>query len=163
MKYPNIIFFRFMKYSYIDNFLEQNKELYNCTFNITDNTDELNKLFNPNYHLLITFGEVDREYFNVILPNIVERFKNRWIHKNEKNVKDIQNFNKTINYCYINNIINKREIQRPKFSIFTTCYNTWEKFDRVYNSILNQKLKDWEWVLIDDTPHEKNHFERFTR
>ena len=103
-----------------------------------------------------------REYHDIILPNIVSRFCGRWIHKNKAGITNIKQFNETINFCYIHNVINKRELQRPEFSIFTTCYNTWNKFDRVYNSLLNQKLKDWEWVIIDDTPlckdNEKNHF-----
>lgn len=161
MKYPNIIFFRFNKYSDIDSCL-LNKS-YNCTFNITDNVEDLNRLFNPNYHLLITFGDTEKEYHNIILPNIVNRFANRWIHKSREHILNIEEFNSTINYCYINNVIMERKIQRPEFSVFTTCYNTWDKFDRVYNSLKNQNLKDWEWVIIDDTPlpenDKKNHFD----
>ena len=161
MKYPNIIFFRFNKYSDIDSYL-LNKS-YNCTFNITDNVEDLNRLFNPNYHLLITFGDTEKEYHNIILPNIVNRFANRWIHKSREHILNIEEFNSTINYCYINNVIMERKIQRPEFSVFTTCYNTWDKFDRVYNSLKNQNLKDWEWVIIDDTPlpenDKKNHFD----
>ena len=161
MKYPNIIFFRFDKYSYIDKFLDNDK--YQCTFNITSNIEDLNKLFNPNYHLLITFGDTENEYHYIILPNVVDRFADRWIHKDRESVLNIDEFNSTINYCFINNVINERKLQRPKFSIFTTCYNTWNKFDRVYNSIKNQKLKDWEWIIIDDThlcnEKENNHFE----
>ena len=160
MKYPNIIFFRFKKYSDIDHFLNNNK--YNCNFNITDNPDDLNKVFDPNYHLLITYGDTEKEYHSTILPNIVNRFANRWIHKDRQCLLNIEQFNSTINYCYIHNVITERKNQRPEFSIFTTCYNTWNKFDRVYNSLKNQKLKDWEWVIIDDTPlsrdNEKNHF-----
>jgi len=160
MKYPNIIFFRFNKYNDIDNYLLNNE--YECNFNITDNYKELNKLFDSNYHLLITYGDTEQEYHNTILPNIVSRFSNRWIHKCKKDILNIKQFNDTVNYCYINNVIKVREIHRPEFSIFTTCYNTWDKFDRVYNSLINQKLKDWEWVIIDDTPiptySEKNHF-----
>ena len=69
MKYPNIIFFRFNKYSQIDNFL--NNENYKCNFNITTNIEDLNKLFNPNYHLLITCGDSEKEYHPYILPNLL--------------------------------------------------------------------------------------------
>ena len=79
MKYPNIIFFRFKKYSDIDSYLIN--KTYNCTFNITDNPKDLNKLFDSNYHLLITYGDTEKEYHTTILPNIVPRFKNRWIHR----------------------------------------------------------------------------------
>ena len=138
-----------------------NNSQYECNFNITDNILDLNKLFNPNYHLLITYGDDPIEYHNIILPNLIHRLSDRWIHKTSAGVENIDEFNNTINYCYINNVIRQRKSQRPIFSIFTTCYNTWEKFDRVYNSILSQKLSDWEWVIIDDTPIDKdnNHFE----
>ena len=58
MKYPNIIFFRLKKYHDIDVLLLNNN--YNCNFNITDNIKDLNKLFDPNYHLLITYGDNER-------------------------------------------------------------------------------------------------------
>lgn len=161
MKYPNIIFFRFKNYSEIDSYLLNDK--YECTFNITDNINDLNKLFDPNYHLLITYGNDEKEYHKTILPNIVARFSSRWIHKNKEHTLNIDEFNSTINYCYINNVISERKLQRPEFSIFTTCYNTWDKFDRVYKSLINQKFKDWEWIILDDTPIPKDskpkHFE----
>ena len=157
-KYPIIIFFRYEKYTYIDDYINENREKYNCTFNITSNIADLNKLYNPNYHLLVTFGETENEYTTRISPILIRRLCGRWLHKNPAGLENIDEFNKNINYCYINNIIGKRELQRPTFSIFTTCYKTWEKFDRVYNSLLSQHFVDWEWVLIDDTPLEDNHF-----
>ena len=39
MKYPNIIFFRFKKYSSVDDKLLNNNN-YNCSFTITDNSDD---------------------------------------------------------------------------------------------------------------------------
>lgn len=157
MKYPNILLFRYNKYSHIDKYLDNDK--YECNFNITDDIEDLNKLFNCNYHLLITIGKSEKEYCSIILNNIVNRFCKRWIHKTEELLLNVDNFNKTVNYCFINNFIDKRIYQRPIFSIFTSCYNTWNKFDRVYNSIINQKINDWEWVIIDDSPHNKKHFE----
>lgn len=160
-KYPYIIFFRYNKYSDIDSFIESNRDAFMCTIHITSSVNDLNKLFNPNYHLLITYGDTEKEYHSDILLNSVGRFGNRWIHKTHESIKNIEEFNRNVNYCYIHNVISKRHLQRPKFSIFTTCYNTWEKFDRVYNSLLSQKLKDWEWVILDDTPQNKtrNHFD----
>ncbi len=46
MKYPNIIFFRFKKYSDIDSYLIN--KTYNCTFNITDNPKNIIKIFDSN-------------------------------------------------------------------------------------------------------------------
>jgi len=47
-----------------------------------------------------------------------------------------------------------RENVRPIFSIFTTCYDSYEKILRAYKSVVNQKLVDWEWVILDDSPDD---------
>ena len=62
-----------------------------------------------------------------------------------------------LNYCYINNVIASRELTRPKFSIFTTCYKSYDKINRAYDGMKSQTLKDWEWFLLDDSP-EDEHF-----
>ncbi|MEM1002498.1 MAG: glycosyltransferase family A protein, partial [Bacteroidota bacterium] len=36
------------------------------------------------------------------------------------------------------------------FSIITPTYNRAHTLDRVYNSLLNQTLKDFHWVIMDD-------------
>jgi glycosyltransferase involved in cell wall biosynthesis len=45
----------------------------------------------------------------------------------------------------------------PEFSLFTTCYNSYDKIIRAYNSIKTQTLLDWEWVILDDSPNDE-HF-----
>lgn len=35
-------------------------------------------------------------------------------------------------------------------SIFTPCYNRASYLDRLYQSLLNQQEKDFEWVIVDD-------------
>jgi glycosyltransferase involved in cell wall biosynthesis len=154
MKYPNVIFFRRDKYSYIDENLNENKENLNCTLFITNNVNDLNNLFDPNYHLLITFGDTDREYFADVFSIIAPRMARRWIHY--VSIPEISTFNSSVNYCYIHNVIEDRDITRCIFSIFTTCYNTFEKINRVYDSVKSQTLKDWEWVILDDSPDDKN-------
>ena len=89
------------------------------------------------------------------MSQIVNRMRNRWIHKTS--ITDINEFNSNVNYCYINNVIEKRELTRPKFSIFTTCYKSYEKINRAYGGMKSQTLRDWEWILFDDSP-EDEHF-----
>jgi glycosyltransferase involved in cell wall biosynthesis len=151
MKYPNVIFFRKDEYDIIDSFFNKNKEKLLCTLNITSVLDELNKLNDSNYHLIVTYGDsnIYLKDVNNILSN---RIKKRWLHFNE--INDINQFNKSINYCFINNVL---KTNRVKFSIFTTCYNSYDKILRAYNSIKNQTFKDWEWVILDDSPDD-NHF-----
>ena len=53
MKYPYIIFYRLDKYSNIDElFIENNKSL-NCSIFFTSKKEDLNKLYDSNYQLLI--------------------------------------------------------------------------------------------------------------
>ena len=77
------------------------------------------------------------------------------MHKTE--IKDVGTFNKDVNCCYIYNALMKREETRPVFSIFTTCYNSYEKIKRAYNGLKLQVMKDWEWVILDDSPDDA-HF-----
>lgn len=154
-RYPSVIFYRYNKYSHIDNFIENNKHLFTCSIHITSDIEELNKLFNPNYHLLVTYGEYYDEYHNEIAHRLPPRFSGRWFHK--KDISDITEFNYNVNYCYINNVIECRENTRPIFSIFTTCFKSYDYIDTAYESIKRQTLIDWEWVIMDDTPEDK-HF-----
>jgi hypothetical protein len=86
---------------------------------------------------------------------IAERMRDRWIHFNE--IKTIEEFNNAINYCFIHNCVFNREHIRPIFSVFTTAYNSYHKIERAYKSLINQTFKDWEFVVIDDSPDD-NHF-----
>ena len=157
-KYPLVLFYRDDKDSYIDEFINKNIEKFNCSIEISRDT---NKLFNPNYHVFITFGD-NQPHFK----NFPRRFSPRWIHTNKEFVENIERFNSAVNYNYIHNIVNlRRETSRPVFSIFTTCYNTYNKFLRVYNSVKAQKFSDWEWVILDDSESQE-HFEflkKFTK
>lgn len=47
--------------------------------------------------------------------------------------------------------------KNPKISIFTPTYNTFKKFERAYNSVISQTFSDWEWIILDDSPDEKNY------
>ena len=152
MKYPNIIFLRYNDYLYIDDFLNFNKNTLNCTIHITSDKNDLNKLFDSNYPLLITFGDINK-YLSDVNSIIPERIRKRWIHYNK--IDNINDFNKEITNCFIK-ITN--EMNRVIFSLFTTCYNSYDKIIRAYNSIKNQTFKDFEWVILDDSPDD-NHFQ----
>lgn len=38
----------------------------------------------------------------------------------------------------------------PKFTVFTPAYNRAHTLDRVYNSLVSQTYRDFEWIVIDD-------------
>jgi glycosyltransferase involved in cell wall biosynthesis len=153
-RHPNILFFRYDKYGFIDHFLKENKDKLYCNINIINNCQELNKLFDPNYHLLVTFGDKENQYYSDVNSIIVSRMRKRWLHYSA--IENIDLFNYNVNYCYINNVTQKHSYTRTIFSIFTTCYKTFEKIHRVYNSVKQQTFKDWEWVIIDDSPEDDN-------
>ena len=155
MKYPYVIFFRLDKYAEIDNFFISNNEKLNCTLYFTSNLEQLNKLFNSNYQILITYGPDENEYVNSFLSIITDRMRNRWIHLKE--ATNIEEVNNAVNFCFIHNCVLSRESTRPVFSVFSTTYNSYNKIIRAYNSLKAQTLRDWEWVVLDDSPDD-NHF-----
>jgi hypothetical protein len=156
MKYPQVIFFRNKKYSYIDKIFED-KNILQCSVNIISEKEELNKLFDPNYQVFVTFGLNESEYTDDVYSILGNRISNMWFHL--KNIRSIEDFNSSVNYCFINNAIDNRGSSRPIFSIFTSCYNTYNKIFRVYNSLKSQRLNDWEWVIMDDSPNlDDAHF-----
>jgi glycosyltransferase involved in cell wall biosynthesis len=154
MKYPNILFFRHEKYAAIDTFLSVNEEKLNCTLNFTSDPNDILKMFDSNYHILITYGDSENEYY-ASMNGLVNRMRMRWIHF--KSIDDLNAFNNGVNYCYIHNALLPHEMTRPIFSAFTTCYNSYHKFLRPYESLKQQTMRDWEWVVLDDSPDEK-HF-----
>lgn len=45
----------------------------------------------------------------------------------------------------------------PVISAFTPAYKSYEKFDRLYQTFLEQSYTNWEWVVLDDTPGDDNY------
>ncbi|MBN20850.1 MAG: hypothetical protein CL678_06125 [Bdellovibrionaceae bacterium] len=157
MKYPFVYILRHEKYNEIDNFITKNKDKLNCTIQIigTKESNLLNNMFDSNHHILITYGEKVDEYLHIVKKELSDRMCHRWIHKVK--IDNIKEFNNNVNYCYINNAIMQRTKTRPIFSIFTSCYNSYDKINRAYEGLKSQTLKDWEWILLDDSPDD-DHF-----
>jgi len=158
MKYPYILFFRYDKYSYIDAFLDSNKDKLLCSVFIVNKKEELNKMYDSSYHLLITFGEDETIYHKDVNDIIVDRMRKRWLHFKHLDESNLNTFNNGVNYCYLNSCVIANDVdKRPVFSLFTTCYNSYDKIIRAYDSIKIQTLSDWEWVILVDSPDDK-HF-----
>jgi glycosyltransferase involved in cell wall biosynthesis len=155
MRYPYVVFFRYDKYSDIDQFIIENADSFMATFFITNNPADLNKLFNPNHHLLVTYGGECRDYCQDVMDVIPDRLRYRWIHYTTLPI--LKTINHSLSYCLIHNSINNRIKTRPVYSMFTTCYKSYDKIIRAYNSLKVQTMKDWEWVIVDDSP-EDDHF-----
>jgi len=156
MKYPYIVFYRYDKFSNIDNFFISNNTKLSCSVFFTNNKNDLNKLYDSNYQILVTYGDNEQDYIENVNSVISTRMRDRWIHFTE--IASIESFNRSVNYCFIHNCALNREQVRPIFSVFTPAYNSYEKIIRAYDSLKNQTLKDWEFIVIDDSPDDK-HFE----
>jgi glycosyltransferase involved in cell wall biosynthesis len=157
MKFPFILFFRLDKYKKIDDFFTKNAAALQCSVYITNKFEKVKKLYDSNYHLLITYGPSEKEYEEGLLQIISETMlENRRFHLTE--ITDINAFNEYINVNYITNCSINREYLRPTFSLFTPSFNSYHKIMRVYESLKAQTLKDWEWVIIDDSPDDE-HFQ----
>jgi len=151
MKYPFIIFYRLNKYAHIDNYFFENNEHLNCSIFITGTNKSLHKLYDSNYHLLVTYGDTFDEYFEKVTEVIPQRMLLRHLHLETKKITNIEEFNRTVNLFYVNISSIDRELVRPVFSLFTPSFNSFEKIVRVYSSLKNQTLKHWEWIIIDDS------------
>jgi glycosyltransferase involved in cell wall biosynthesis len=154
MKYPFVIFYRDNKFSSTDNFFIQNAQHLDCTVFIADSIEHVKNLHNSNYHLLLTYGQIESNILTVISENMLVRRTHIDV---ENNIFDsINHFNNYINSLYIELCSLERSTVRPTFSLFTSSYNSYHKILRVYNSLLKQTLVDWEWIIIDDSPDDNN-------
>ena len=106
-KYPFVYVLRDNSYNDIDNIFQTNKDKLQCTVEIIspDEIKKLNNMFDSNYHILVTYGD-EKIYVNNVLSIIVDRMRNRWIHIENL---DINEFNNSVNYCYIHDLIQNRE------------------------------------------------------
>jgi len=148
-KYPHVLFFRYDKYSDIDSTMEK----MDCSIQIINSKNDLSNLYDSNFPILVTYGD-EKEYYDDVYKVLTHHINIRWIHHTNIDA----NFVNGVNFCYIHNILLDRSFTRPLFSIFTTCYNSYEKINRAYNSILTQTNINWEWVIVDDSPDDL-HFE----
>jgi glycosyltransferase involved in cell wall biosynthesis len=148
-KYPGVLFFRYDKYNDADNLVKN----LDCDVHISNNLKDIEKLYSTDIHVLVTYGPNESEYIPDVNIYICNRLLKRWIH-----YKEIipEKFQFSVNYCYIDNVINDRIKTRPTFSIFTTSFNSFDKIMRPYYSLKSQTEKDWEWVIVDDSTDETN-------
>jgi glycosyltransferase involved in cell wall biosynthesis len=162
MKFPFIIFYRDDQYKDIDQFFITNKSSLDCSVYITNKLNKVENLYNCNNHLLITYGNDIAEYSDKLLTIVSQKMLMRHLHLEK--IDDVSSFNKCVNDKYINICSLNRDQIRPTFSLFTSAFNSYHKIIRVYESLKAQTLKDWEWVIMDDSPDDKhfiflrNHF-----
>lgn len=82
------------------------------------------------------------------LNKLPYEIRKKWIHFSEFDAEAVTN---GIINVFIGNINRKNE-KTKLFSIFTSTYNTSEgMIKRLYNSLLSQTYKNWNWWVIDDS------------
>lgn len=166
-KYPFVFFLRKNNYIIIDDILNQNAKNYQFAYKIIEFKENesnkldnevinncLNCLFSEEYNILITVGDSWTEYKN-IQPYIIPKINDKWLHINTEQLNNIDFLNKLIINAFVHNLP-KRNKFRPKISCFSTCFNSFEKLYRPFNSLLKQNFLDWEWVIIDDSKDDNN-------
>ncbi len=80
-----------------------------------------------------------------ILPEKFSIIRKRWVHT------DIPNGELAYNVA-MNSILVPH---KPKVSFFTPAYKTpIKRIERLYNSLDNQFMDDWEWVIVNDSPDD---------
>lgn len=157
VKYPFVYVFRYDAYSDIDAFFIENQEKLDCAVTILSEPSPLLHMFDSNYQVLVTYGPNGFSEYNAdVVSNIADRMRFRWVHMDS--ITDPAVFSIAVTNCYINHAITlNRKETRPVFSIFTTCYNSYNKIIRAYNSVKKQTFVDWEWIILDDSPDD-SHF-----
>lgn len=130
--YPTILVYSKDFYS----FFTEHRDEFTFTLRIV-NVEEITLLFQCKHALLVTFGDCF-----IDLPH---RLMKRWIKLPSLDVNVI---NTLVLDAYMKLILTP---QRPTFSIFTTCFHSYDKIKRAYQSVLSQTMGDWEWVVLDDS------------
>ena len=135
--YPQVLIYS----KHFHSFFTEHQNRLSFTIRIIS-LEEVSLLFQPMYPLLVTYGDCEFD-----LP---DRLKKRWIPLTSL---DIDALNHIVLDAYLT-IITAHE--PPVFSIFTTCYQSYNKIKRAYQSVLRQTMRDWEWIVLDDS--EDAHF-----
>ena len=116
---------------------------------VIDSSENIYEIFDKNrgFDCLITIG--DNINFD-ILNDMSFEFRKKWIHEEEFDPKYLAH---RIIDVFLFNINREREQEVKLFSIFTCTYKTTdEMLYRLYNSLVNQIYKNWNWFIIDDSP-----------
>lgn len=139
------------KHKYEDVVLDNAPEWFENTFDLSviDNTQnvlsELDK--NRGVDCIITIGDdLNFEPLN----QMSFEFRKKWCHLQEFNVDNIIG---CIENTFLYNV-NRDRGEEKLFSIFTSIYNTpFKCIKRLYDSLLKQSYKNWNWWIIDDSPN----------
>lgn len=106
---------------------------------------------------IVTYSKADWKDVFPDLARLPNWYLGRWFHYN-----DYKDHGTDVYYIMMRKFLNTLDrYGRPLFSFTTPLYNTEERFlTECYTSLTSQKVDDWEWVLLDDSPQPLEHARR---
>ena len=121
----------------------------------TDSSDIHSHLVSHNPDIIITVGPDKSNFHHVVEASENNLVASKWVHiENIQNEIELANIvvKEATNWaCSVNQRVYNSE-ETPYFSIFTPTYKTENRIFRAYESLKNQTYKNWEWIIVDDSP-----------
>ena len=103
--------------------------------------------------IILTFGDANSF---IISQETSEIISSKWTHfDNRLSDDDLANEVarlSTIWSCKSTKLYGSKE--NPLFSVFTGTYKTGNRIFRAYDGLKNQTYRNWEWVVVDDSPED---------
>lgn len=149
MRYPFVLFIRPDTMSQHDALVTSKNSMMTTT--CSENIQDVYGVYSNKYHVILRIGE------SIDLTDIPEKVMNRVLTLSGDESYSVDEISNEVNTFYAKLCIANKQLYRPTFSIFTTCFKSYEKIKRAYNSLQLQTFTDWEWVIVDDSP-EETHF-----
>ncbi len=152
MRTPSVLLFSTDQTTHqLHEWVNQNRDSLECTVHVSSDPDELTKLCDQTYNVLVSTSLPN---YKIITDHIADYQRNQWIDFDPL-LHTVASFNSRVNTCFAHFLINPDRTKiRPRFSAFTTTFNTGNKIYRAYYSLLKQTIRDWEWVVVDDSPDD---------
>lgn len=99
-------------------------------------------------HVIFTFGDIASYPVLDAAPLDVRR---RWSHFSSTEITFHELARRVIN-GFIDVATVSRFPTEPLVSVFTPTWKTGERIFRTYRSLRDQRYKNWEWIVYDDSP-----------
>lgn len=124
-------------------------------YSYSDVENFINHFNKINPDIVLTIGGTRDDYKSILEYSDVNYITSKWIHREEVSAENIlANIvvcEATRWACESREVVYHNENQ-PLFSVFTPTYKTNERIFRTYESLKNQTYRNWEWVVVDDSP-----------
>lgn len=116
-----------------------------------DDSDLVAMLADSVPHAILTFGD-QADYPRLAAQPI--DIRRRWVHFVDPTVDPADLAGSVLN-VFVDVSTRDRFPETPLVSIYTPTYNTGERIERAFQSLLAQTYRNWEWVIYDDSPDDE--------